>query len=422
MSDDPYFTVPSGGSPGNPDDADTLASLMDGTVTLDELPDEALGRLLRTMEPDDLLRAVGTSPKLFSGDRAHGAMESRRQASHATRGGRRPALALAFASLALAAGAGIVVYLASRPAPTRTAVDATPVRPSSDPAVPAQQARPAPVLLTASASDVLARPAAEFRGTSADGREPRPEGSVVAVEDDRVTIDLGALDGLSRGARVEVLHNLTPAGTITIDRVFRERASGTAPDGAMLPHPGDRVRVALSIQVDALLSGARDRLAVGERAGARAFAERAVERAGTASGTTASRVRALALLGAIDGESGNSDAAEANLRAALQEIDRGATVPINEAAEIANELGVVLIGKSKVDAAARILSGVNERASGVTAVRVANNLAAALALGGDRTAAEQHYREALARAAAIPALDRERRAIQQNLDGSSQAK
>jgi hypothetical protein len=54
-------------------------------------------------------------------------------------------------------------------------------------------------------------------------------------------------------------------------------------------------------------------------------------------------------------------------------------------------------------------------AAGVTAVRVANNLAAVTALRGDVAAAESMYQSALTLAGTAPAYEPERRSIEQNL-------
>lgn len=419
MTDDPEVKAPSDSTRPFSDESDTLAALMDGTITVDDLPDEDLGRLLRTLGPEELLHVVGASPKLFP-ESMHAAFASRPdvEVDRSPRANaRRPAFVLAAAGILLAVAAGVAVYRSSSPAP-EVSGNADPgvvsPRAESDPVQPGTPAsRPAPVILTAMAGDASGARTPEFRGGDATAREPRATGTVVAVEDARVTLDLGALDGLERGARLEVVRDQTATGTVTIERVFRERASGTF-EGA--PQAGDIVRVPLAIQATALVSASADRLASSDLAGARVFAQRAVERTRTEPAAAAARVRALAMVGAIDREAGNFEAAETSLRAALKELDGGAAVPGAEAAEFVNELGAVLIARGQIDEAVRLLQRANSQARGATAVRVANNLASALALAGERRTAEQHYREAIDRAAKLPALDRERRVIQQNLD------
>jgi hypothetical protein len=64
---------------------------------------------------------------------------------------------------------------------------------------------------------------ADFRGDGGITREPRPTGTVVAIEDGQVTINLGAIDGVEQGAKL---------GPIVITSVFRDHARGAIPPGA----------------------------------------------------------------------------------------------------------------------------------------------------------------------------------------------
>src|SRR5262249_14328690 len=89
-----------------PGDAETLAELMDGTSTLDEVDEATLGRLLRAVGPEELLHVIGTSPKLFDTSAERTPVEAPRREVARMRASSRTALALA-AGVLIAAGAGL---------------------------------------------------------------------------------------------------------------------------------------------------------------------------------------------------------------------------------------------------------------------------------------------------------------------------
>ena len=86
-----------------------------------------------------------------------------------------------------------------------------------------------------------------------------------------------------------------------------------------------------------------------------------------------------------------------------------------EHAEALNELGVAQTDRHDLAVATRTFDSALEFATGVTRVRVTNNLGAVAALRGDRAEAERRYRQADALAAASSELTAERQTIGRNL-------
>jgi hypothetical protein len=113
-----------------------------------------------------------------------------------------------------------------------------------------------------------------FRGAEQDSREPRVTGSVTSLADGLVSIDLGSLDGLSKGAEVDVFRDGQAIGKVKLTTIFRDRARAAAT-------PGVTVRLHDSVQVPrtASLRAALDRIAAfsarGEADTARHVAEQA---------------------------------------------------------------------------------------------------------------------------------------------------
>lgn len=136
-----------------------------------------------------------------------------------------------------AAAAVVVVWLA-------------PSRPHIKPAL-ALTAQGQPVLL---ASGLQSGQAPVFRGAEADSRASQTTGSIVSIEDDLATIDLGTLDGLAKDSELQVFRDdrsKETIGRVRITTVFRERARGRILDGQV--RVKDRVRVDDAAHLEALL-------------------------------------------------------------------------------------------------------------------------------------------------------------------------
>jgi Tfp pilus assembly protein PilF len=396
-------------------DAETLASLMDGTLTADQLDDVQLGRLLRTHGADGLVRAIAEAPKLFAEDDAVAMPVAPRRSEWAA--ARSPVLAAAAALIVVAAAAA--VYFRSlpveQPEPGRSSTLAVP---ASDPPVTTTARLPTPIILTARLDERDPAALGEFRGPGSDGRTPKAEGQVVSIDDNGVTIDVGALDGLEKGAVVPVYREFgqeAPAGTLTITRVFRERATGTAvPSGSL--RVGDRTAVAASARVDALLDRAAALMAAGDLEGARAEAVRAVSMLQPGDADVGRARRAYARLGTLEHRLGAFEAAERALRSAVDMLGSAPSASSDEASEVLNELGAVLIARGNhVEAGAILRRAQTDAPAGPRAVRILNNLGAVAVLEGDLVTAEKMYRTALALTGSSPAFEPERDAIAKNL-------
>ena len=275
-----------------------------------------------------------------------------------------------------AAALAIIVAVVSieRPRPEPTTASSATAAPSSsatDPATPSATAAIQPVLLTARLGDLVRQPSSEFRSAADTSRAPKSSGVVVGIEEGEVAIDLGSLDGLAKGSEVQVVRRgATAPSRLTITTVFRERSRGRVASPNAV-HVGDRVEVPSTLQLTALMEHALSRIAAGDADAARTMARQAV-------------------------------AVSTN-------------VPDPDGADAMNELASVLISSRDYADAEALLRRAQMNATGLTAVRVANNLGAVAALQGDRAAAESMYRSALTLAGSTPESESARRSIEKNL-------
>lgn len=152
------------------------------------------------------------------------------------------------------AAAAVVVGVVALYAPRR----------NSEPVKPVAAISASPVLLARNADS---NPAA-FRGADAASRESRATGSIGSIADGIATIDLGALDGLAKGAEVDVIRDGQAIGHVKLTMIFRDRSRGEI-EGQRSIAVKDRVRVPPSAQLRAIL----DRIAA---AFARGEAEKAI--------------------------------------------------------------------------------------------------------------------------------------------------
>lgn len=147
-----------------------------------------------------------------------------------------------------------------------------------------------------------------FRGEEAGSRAPRLLGSITAIADGAATVDVGSLDGLSKGAELEVLREGNVAGHLHVTTVFRQRARADVPAGLAL-RVNDQVRVPPALY----LRGALDEIAAlsagGDQEGARRIAGEAAA-AGDAAVTAASYEDAnnLAGIAALHGDRAKAQA------------------------------------------------------------------------------------------------------------------
>ena len=92
-----------------------------------------------------------------------------------------------------------------------------------------------------------------FRSAPSDARAPQPEGTIVATDNFVVNIDLGSLDGLTKGTQLDVLRagSNQPVGRLEATTIFRDHSRGRIVSGAAKEH--DRIRAEPSIYIGAVL-------------------------------------------------------------------------------------------------------------------------------------------------------------------------
>ncbi len=317
------------------------------------------------------------------------------------------------AMTALATAAVIVLAIAfgssrfaGRPAVIKSAATA----PRIDAAIPP------PLLLTARL-DAANQPA--FRTDAETSRLPKQTGTIASVHDGDVDIDLGSLDGLKQGVELRAVHGQEDAragGRVTITVVFRERSRGRLGAGANV-QAGDRVDVAPTAHVAAILEQATARRTAGDLAAARKLAQLAVSRSSAAEVAADVRRRSLDQLGMLQHQAGDLDEAGRLLAAAADLFDAAPAAVAAERADVLNELGAMRIEQRDYAAAERALQSALSYATGAAKVRVTNNLGAIAALRGDMAAADRLYREARSLAGDSADLAADRQAIEKNLDG-----
>jgi Flp pilus assembly protein TadD len=343
-------------------------------------------RELTPEESRELAQGALDHPELFE-DLTYTALASRGLSRKAIRG---KSTWYTLAGLAAAAAIVISVYMAG-PVPKSS-------MPGPGPALSFSGAPGQPLLL---ASDLRkAEPGAPvFRGGQPDSRAPRQVGSIVLIEDDLATIDLGSLDGLAKGSQVEA----GSGARLPVMTVFRERARARIPAGQQV-RVRDEVRVApadhltgLMEQVDALANR-------GESEAARAMARRAAQAVNL---TPVERRRALERLATLEYQAGSQQEAERHYRSAVESLDRG------EASVALNNLAVLQLLRGEHKQAEELLGRAVSASVKTDAVygQSLNNLGVLAELRGDRQKAQALYVDALRALAS----GEDRRAVETNL-------
>jgi len=142
--------------------------------------------------------------------------------------------------------------------------------PNSEP-VRTHTAISAPPTLLARSSD--SNPTV-FRGADAGSREPRATGSIGSIADGLATIDLGSLDGLAKGAEVDVIRGRQTVGHIKMTTIFRDHSRGQITGGESV-RLNDQVRVPPTARLRAVLDRISAALARGEPENAMSIARQA---------------------------------------------------------------------------------------------------------------------------------------------------
>jgi tetratricopeptide (TPR) repeat protein len=273
-----------------------------------------------------------------------------------------------------------------------------------------------PEVLTAPVQDLAGTASAEFRSAVTVSRAPKTLGAVTAVEGGEAEIALGALDGIVQGAELDVARGGLQGVIVSrlrIDAVFRERSRGRV-SGAEV-RVDDAVLVPPTLALPAVRQRAVSLLAAGDAPTARAAAEQALPYMSHPGVRADDKRTVLTILGALERRAGEIEPAIAHLGAAVDLLAVAPLPSVAERTDALTEFGAALLAARKADEAERALREARQTASLAGAVRVLNDLGAAAAMRGDRSAAAELYQAALHAAGDAPSLGDERRAIAKNL-------
>jgi tetratricopeptide (TPR) repeat protein len=277
-----------------------------------------------------------------------------------------------------------------------------------------------PILLARGLQPARQQGALSFRSLVSETRQPRPAGSIVSIEQDSGTIDLGSLDGVAKGNTLRVFRDdrsTQPLGRLLITTVFRERARGRflgTPDLRI----GYRVRVANVAFLGALWQQVDAWSASGNPGGALTMAEKALEWAKTENVSPNARAEAFRRLAALEFLAGRSEAAEKHYQSAVESLKGLANGSANAHAAALNDLAVLQLLRGDHVSSEALLRQLTSTSPITASLRASgtNNLGVLAELRGKRQEAQQLYTRALE--TALPGqklLEQERRAIEANL-------
>ena len=242
--------------------------------------------------------------------------------------------------------------------------------------------------------------ASVFRSPEPDSRSPRPAGSIVSIADGLATINLGSLDGLSKGNQVQVVRDGNNVGSLTVTTVFRDHARGQIPNGSRV-QVNDQVRPPAAAYLNALLEQADAMSGRADLEAARKTAESAASYVETANVPSVELER----LARLEYQLGSLQAAEKHYQLALDSLTPAAL----------NDLAVLRMLRGDYAGAEAPLNRALSTApkTNIAYPRSLNNLGVLSELRGDRQKAESLYVDAL-RAAADFSMP-ERQSLETNL-------
>jgi len=291
----------------------------------DDLESYIGGRLSASAQRE-LAHAALSDHELFDALAAHGAIEKSlgNPAFQAAVAGEAPRqdkvvsfprrFRLAAMGAVAAAIAVVAVYWwrpVARSKPTIATTSGGVLSASLDPAAgkPTLLARDLGTTTTSSAAAPI------FRSAEPESRAPQPEGSIVALDNLVATVNLGSLDGLAKGAQLEVFHGASkqPSARLEVTTIFRDRARGFIAAGSPI-QVNDRVRVASPVYLSAALEQVGSLADRGDMGAARKMAHDALAWANSNSIAPGETRAILERLGALDYKNGDLSAAEQHYR------------------------------------------------------------------------------------------------------------
>jgi len=202
-----------------------------------------------------------------------------------------------------------------------------------------------PVVL---ASGLSAANAPVFRGGEADSRAPQAAGSIISIEGGRADIDLGSLDGLTKGSELQVFRGTDSVGRLRVTTIFRDRARASVIEGKQ--RPKDEVHVGSTDHLSALLQQVDTTFNRGDPDTAIKLAEDAVrwgESVAVSPDAMAVSWNQLAVLHMLRGENGRAESLLLRAASAASKTD-----PVY--GQVKNNLGVLAELRGDRDKAAAI--------------------------------------------------------------------
>jgi len=347
---------------------------------------------LSPAETRELAHAALQDPELFDALAAHGLVEDVLQSpeahaaleSESEPGMRRfPNRTRMIAVGALAAGIALVaIYLwrpSSGPVPRETAA----LKPSLD------LSATGPILIAENLKPNASTTAPAFRSVATESRLPRNQGTVLTVEGQEATVNLGSLDGISKASEMDVFRGASdqPVGRLTATAVFLDRSRARVTSGTSLKQ-GDRIRVDDAVYLRAVLDEMNALEAGGNSDKARSFARDAL-----ASVPAAPAGRAVwEGLAALDYRAGDTTRAVSDYQSAIALFAVAPAASNDEQAATLNSLAAIYLLQG--DTAQAELRLNQARAQGVGSSATLNNLGVLAELRGDKSKAGALYQEA----------------------------
>jgi Tfp pilus assembly protein PilF len=249
-----------------------------------------------------------------------------------------------------------------------------------------------PILL---AKELQPSPAPIFRGLEPSIRLPRPHGSILSIDEGLATVDLGSLDGLTKGAELTVFRHEAPprqVAHLVVTTVFRERARAriTAAEESIATR--DKVDANPTIYFTALLEEGEARARHGDPITARDLVRKALDWAGARDLPLGQRRKALEVLAALEYQSGALELAQQHYESAVSSFGATPAANASEQAATLNNLGSLYLlrgdyGRAEVSLNAALKALTQGEAYG----RSLNNLGALAELRGHSQEAEAFY-------------------------------
>jgi hypothetical protein len=265
------------------------------------------------------------------------------------------------------------------------------LQPALDPAAGAAQ----PILLASLQPRYSDRiPGSAFRGPADAGRLPKPQGSILALDEGVATVDLGALDGLAKGVELGIFRDGSAsrqAGSLTVTTVFRTRARGRISTGAKI-QTGDTVHAKPEVYLAALLAESDARASGGDLNTARDLARRALVWTEARDVQAGERRRVLVALSALEYRNGEVEAAQRHLESAVSTFDATPGAGTSERITTMNNLGSLYLLRGDYRSAESLISAASKIAArGVAHGEALNNLGVLAEITGRPQGAEDFY-------------------------------